>query len=481
MGLGGHVDGARARQLIVAQAKAGNPYSNIKLAIIQDAGTLGFNADSKQAAATALPYLPTVRAAAERGDPHAQYLWGTVLLRGIAVAKQPAEAAVWLHKAAEHGEIWAMFNLGYMARSGDGAAKDHAEAVRWFSRAAEAGNAAAMTELAHLGLEGAAEVRGPAEGAAWLEKAAERGEPAAVSWWAARLLYGVEGVAAQPERARAWLEKAAALDDSRGLYNLGAALLIGAGGAPDEKRAVGLFERIAARGNTYAMLQLMWQHALGRGTPRDVAKAGDWIERAAASNSDDFDRILGTEPDQPASARAYFQQGVAQLDQLAAGGDAFAGGLLSRLYYMGIGVEQDVTRALALARRAAAAGSTEAMRTLGWAYRKGNGVEADAEQAAAWWRRGAEHGNSFCMMWYSQMLFRGEAGTVDKAEALAWLERSAGRGNAWAVLDLAHLYDEGWYEMPRDERKAAAWMRKAAVAFGSTDALGWLRSHGLEP
>jgi TPR repeat protein len=82
------------------------------------------------------------------------------------------------------------------------------------------------------------------------------------------------------------------------------------------------------------------------------------------------------------------------------------------------------------------------------------------------------------MMWYSQMLFRGEAGRTDKAEALLWLERAGEIGNAWAVGDLGRLYDEGWYDLPRDEKKAVYWKLKA-LAFGNQEARGWLTAHGV--
>ncbi|HEV8580397.1 MAG TPA: tetratricopeptide repeat protein [Thermoanaerobaculia bacterium] len=118
------------------------------------------------------------------------------------------------------------------------------------------------------------------------------------------------------------------------------------------------------------------------------------------------------------------------------------------------------------------------MRVLGWAYRLGEGVEADLAQAADWWRRGAAAGNSYCMMWYSQRLFSGEGVEKDPTAALAWLERSGERGNYWAVRDLGHLYDEGWHGIPRDERKATYWKRKA-LAFNDDEARGWLAAHGL--
>ncbi len=482
LGLGGTVDEAKGRDLVQALAQRGNAYANLRLAIWQDAGTLGFTADPRRSAATAAPHLAAVHAAAEAGEPFAQYLWGTMLLRGIGTPKQAAEAGVWLRKAAEHGEPWALHNMGWMAEQGDGMPRDLAAAVRWYEGGAAAGNPRSMLSLATLELDEGADPaeRRPAEGRQWLAKAAERGLPQAVSWYAALQLYGMDGVPADPAHARPWLEKAVALGETRSLFDLGADLLTGAGGPVDERRGVALLEQAAEHGSARAMMQLAWQSALGRGTPHDAKRGAQWLARAAALGSDQLAFVFGAAEDSKPTAQHAFARDLRQLEQLAAGGDAFAGGLAARLYLEGAGVEPDPARALALAKPAAEHGSTEAMRVLGWIYKQGGVVDLDLAQAAVWWRRGAEGGNSFCMMWYSQMLFQGEASAPDPVTALAWLERSGESGNYWAVRDLGHLYDEGWHDIPRDEKRAAFWKRKALV-FGDEEARGWLIAHHLTP
>jgi hypothetical protein len=479
LGIGGPMDEPKARAIVKRLAAQGNAYANIRLSIWQHAGTQGYTQDARQAAATAQPYLPALRAAAEAGEPYAEYLWGTVLLRGIGSPKQAAEGGAWLRKAAERNEPWALNNLGWMAENGDGAKLDLQEALRWYRRGAEAGNVHSMMSMATLRLAGKPALHQGAEGAQWLAKAAEIGLPEAVSWYGPLLLYGNADVPAHPERARPWLEKAAAAGDPRGLTALGVSLVSGLGGPVDEKRGIALLQQGADKRNTVAMWQLVWQLALGQGVPRDGVRAEQWIERAALAGNDDPSSLLGASQEaEPEAAKRYFARGLSALEQQAAKGDAFAGGLASRFYQMGIGVKHDPARALALARPAAAAGSTEAMRVLGWAYRLGEGVEADASQAAAWWRRGAEGGNSYCMMWYSQMLFKGQGGRQDSKTAMAWLERSGEKGNSWAIDDLGNFYDAGAYGIPRDEKKAAYWKRKA-LGFGNEEARGWLIAHHL--
>jgi TPR repeat protein len=478
IGAGGQVDEGKARQMIEALARRGNPYANVRVGLWQAFGRVGYTADPRRGAAIAAPSLAAVRTAAEGGEPFAQYLWGTALQNGVGVPKQPAEAEVWLRKAAERNQPWALHNLGWMAESGGTGKPDLQAALAWYRRGAEVGNPASMMSLAVLRLGKEPGVRDPAEGMRWLAQAAKAGLPDAVSWYAAVLLYGREGVPPDPAHARPWLEKAATLGQDRSLYDLGADLLVGAAGPVDEPRSCKFLEEAAAGGNARAMWQLAWQSALGRGTPHDGKRAEEWIQRAAARGIDDPEMLLGSVEDASPAARRYFAEGLRALERLAASGDAYAGGLLARLSANGAGVPEDEARALAFARPAAAGGSTEAMRILGWAYRHGEGVAADPEQAAAWWRRGAEGGNGFCMMWYSQMLFGGEGIVADPAAALAWLERAGERGNAWAVRDLGSLYDEGWHGVPRDETKAVYWKRKA-LAFDDQEARGWLIVHHL--
>jgi TPR repeat protein/predicted Zn-dependent protease len=480
LGLNGTVDEAKGREIVKRLAQQGNAYANIRLSIWQQAGTQGCQKNPRQADATARPYLPALQAAAEAGEPYAEYLWGTVLLRGIGVPKAAAEGGAWLRKAAERNEPWALNNLGWMAENGDGASLNLQEALRWYRRGAEAGNVHSMESVAQLRL--LSEEPGlhqKAEGFQWLAKAADRGLPEAMAWHGSVLLYGLPGAPRDPARARLYLEKAAAAGEGRAIYDLAAALLSGAGGPADEKRAVALLEKEAAQGNSRAMLQLAWQSTLGQGTARDGNRAEQWIEKAAAWRNDDISMILGAHAEQGEVFRRYFTRGLSTLEKLAASGDAFAGGLAARFYQQqDSGLKQDFARAVALARPAATAGSTEAMRVLGWAYRLGWGIEADQAQAAAWWRRGAEGGNTYCMMWYSQMLLHGDGGKQDTAAGLAWLQRAGERGNAWSIRDLAHFYDAGAYGLPRDPNKTAYWMRKA-LAFNDEEARGWLIAHRM--
>jgi TPR repeat protein len=76
------------------------------------------------------------------------------------------------------------------------------------------------------------------------------------------------------------------------------------------------------------------------------------------------------------------------------------------------------------------------------------------------------------------MLFKGEAGKQDSAAGYTWLERAGEKGNSWSIVDLGNFYDAGAYGVPRDEKKAVYWKRKA-LGFGNEEARGWLIAHHM--
>ena len=79
--------------------------------------------------------LMLMKAAAEKGDPEAQFLIGLQYKAGDGVDKDAAEAAKWLRKAAESGYAEAQSALGAM-QAASGEPGDAVEAARWLRAAA---------------------------------------------------------------------------------------------------------------------------------------------------------------------------------------------------------------------------------------------------------------------------------------------------------------------------------------------------------
>src|SRR6185369_1850179 len=101
--------------------------------------------------------LMRVKAAAEQGDPEAQFLIGLQYKAGDGIDKDRGEAVKWLRKAAESGHVEAQYTLGDFYAGLDPADElaDLREAEKWLKAAAEQGNADAQTRLAVLQAKGA--------------------------------------------------------------------------------------------------------------------------------------------------------------------------------------------------------------------------------------------------------------------------------------------------------------------------------------
>lgn len=86
-----------------------------------------------------------------------------------------------------------------------------------------------------------------------------------------------------------------------------------------------LFNQCAERGNPPAMIYLSLMHEMGMGTPRDPAKATDWLRRAAETGYSVGQYHYGVAllhgrgaPTDPTQARIWLERAAAQGDRDAA-------------------------------------------------------------------------------------------------------------------------------------------------------------------
>ena len=90
--------------------------------------------------------LPSLRQAAERGDPNAQFELGVRYAEGKGVAPDDKEAARWILKAAEQGHLEAQFNLGLMYADGNGVPLDESKGGRMAPQSRRPGRCARAGE-----------------------------------------------------------------------------------------------------------------------------------------------------------------------------------------------------------------------------------------------------------------------------------------------------------------------------------------------
>lgn len=162
-----------------------------------------------------------VTAAAEQGDPDAQFLLGRAYQFGEedggrlpGIPRDDDQALTWIRKAADQGLPQAQFWLGKYWRGDHGrfanaVVPDPGRALAWFRRAAEQGHPHSQYLLGEAYYDGdKGVIRDYSEAAAWFQKAAELGHSLAQRNLSTCYWFG-EGVSRDKVRAYAWENLAA--------------------------------------------------------------------------------------------------------------------------------------------------------------------------------------------------------------------------------------------------------------------------------
>lgn len=136
--------------------------------------TIGRQLEDGSAAYQAKAYVKAAelwRPLAEKGDPAAQYLLGTLDVEGKGVEHDDASAVKWFQRAANQGEARAQYDLGASYAEGTGVPTSAVEAAKWFQRAANQGMLFAQRNLALLYAAGNGVPQDNVEAFKWLELA----------------------------------------------------------------------------------------------------------------------------------------------------------------------------------------------------------------------------------------------------------------------------------------------------------------------
>ena len=238
------------------------------------------------------------RAAADRGSAFAQLWIGNLYNRGMGVAKDERQAALWYEKAAENGFALAMYNLAVHHSSLAARSKEpeeqtsgYARAKEWHSKAAELGHADAMWAIAKLYELGRGVEKDPARELEWLEKASDFGSVNACNDLAVKFIRG-NGVPVNHPRALELLEQVNAGGHTQGEVNLAHLLIFGKGVTKDLPRARKLLEASAKKQNVGAIVYLA--QALDAGTfgNREASEARRLLQLAIDLDSSNARDLL---------------------------------------------------------------------------------------------------------------------------------------------------------------------------------------------
>jgi TPR repeat protein len=190
---------ALAVAILTPPASASNPSAGSSQSL--DAAILAYQTQQYTTA------LKLFEAAAQKGNPEAQYTLGFMYRDGRGTRRDDSKAMAWYRKAAEQGYAPAEYNLGLMYAQGDGTKADPAAAQRWFRRAADHGSVEARVKLGEIAV---------------LEE--------------------------QFEEAFLWFSKAADQDDADAAFNVGSLYYVGRGAPKDEAKATEYYRKAARLG-----------------------------------------------------------------------------------------------------------------------------------------------------------------------------------------------------------------------------------------
>ena len=117
----------------------------------------------------------SLRLAAAKGDPSAEFEVGARLAEGNGTPQSYKEAAKWYTRSADRGFAPAQYRLGALYERGLGLKPDRSLAAAWYRRAADQGNVKAMHNLAVLSANQTDQSPDYTTAAEWFEQAANRG------------------------------------------------------------------------------------------------------------------------------------------------------------------------------------------------------------------------------------------------------------------------------------------------------------------
>ncbi len=151
---------------------------------------------------------------------------------------------------------------------------------------------------------------------------------------------------------------------------------------------------LAGRGNAAAQFELGVRYAEGRGLPRDLKLAAQWLEKSAQQNN------------APAQYR------------------------LATLYEKGLGVTRDANVAINWYRRAATAGNIRAMHNLAVMIAENTDGKPDYDDAAFWFRKAAEFGVRDSQYNLAILYARGLGVQKDLSQSYIWFSLAAAQGDS---------------------------------------------------
>lgn len=201
-----------------------------------------------------------------------------------------------------------------------------------------------------------------------------------------------------------------------------------------------------------AALMLARLNLYGLGTPKDPARAVEWLEKVADGRFDPQTDMLHFDPAQPRLT-------TAKVD---------AAFMLARMYERGIGVVRDQHKANAWYAKAAEFGFVPAFDILGDRELAGAGMPRDPAKAVAHLKQAADAGYVPAQYHLARAYYSGDGIPKDLKLAGAYFDAAAHAGLPAAMFAAGRMYDLG-EGVPASQSKAIVYYKDAALK-GDPDA-----------
>lgn len=291
---------------------------------------------------------------AEQGDAFAQYTLSHMHLDGTGVLKDKTQSFLLTKNSEEQDYIPAKMALGIYYHRGIGVKRDFKKAFDLLQQLANKGNPLAQFMLGDMYEEGLGTEQDFEQALYWYQKAEKRGFLPALSEQAEMYARG-KGVTQDPVKALKMLEQAISMGCTSALDYLGDMYREGLGVEKDLKKAADLYLQAYHQGNTISSSKYadLYEEILGiKNLLKNIDLHRQREQSEYVPNLTDLALMY--------EEAADFNHAPAQVK-------------LGDMYALGLGVKQDLKRAMELYRKAAEQGNERAQSQLEYYQNQSSG------------------------------------------------------------------------------------------------------------
>ncbi|GBG85156.1 hypothetical protein CBR_g39721 [Chara braunii] len=367
----------------------------------------------------------------ERLPPHKQYKLGLEYKEGRERAQDLRKAFYWFKKAAEGGDRYAQLQLGLCYLNAEGVGENLELAAEWFLRAAEQGYPRAQFYLGKCYLSGIGVQRDETEALRQFRLGKDQYDKDCRDMLLSCFMSGIGMPKDDEPDAVAWCKEAAEQGSPTHMFELGDRFFCGRGIELNIEEAAKWFQRAANEGHKRAQHLLALCSLTGTGCPWSDTEAWKWLKKASGINEDFF------------TCEDLWQQIQEQDDGnlLPARTD------LGRCYLEGMGVQQNETFGLKLISMAASKGNADAQVELGKYYyykSRCNNKECDVvdywDNAMTWLMKAAEQDHWQAYFYLGLCNQQGRMVMRDDKAAQQWLRKATQKMESLeAACKLVHV------------------------------------------